>query len=253
MCAEVGMSRVLLDRELQRIQDNVLSLGSMVEESLGKSVTILRRRDCAAAERLINEDRLSDAKKASIARDVLKVIVTQQPVAGDMRVLAAILEISTELERIGNYAKGIARISLLMGAERLLSPLPDLNAMAQRTQSMLHGALEALIWKDIGLAQAVPLQDKAVDALYERVRQELLASIACSPTREIIEQANHLLSAAHNLERAADRVTNICERVVYALTGEMVEMDASAPALEWEERDDRSPPWDTPVDEEELA
>jgi phosphate transport system protein len=217
--------RRVLDRELQRIQDEVLVLGSMVEEALVKSVAILKRRDMEGARRLIAADCHINQRRFAIEANVLALIATQQPVASDMRILAAVLEIVTELERIGDYAKGIAKINLLMGEERLLKPLVDLPQMAEKAQDMLHRALEAFIWRDVELARAISAEDDAVDLLYNRIDRDLLGFIISDPSPSTIDRANFLLWAAHNLERAADRVTNICERVVFAVTGEMVEMN----------------------------
>jgi phosphate transport system protein len=219
------MGRRVFDQELQRIQDRVLVLGSMVEEALVESIEILKRRDMEGARRLIAQDRQINEKRFAIEADVLKLIATQQPVAGDMRILAAMLEIVTELERIGDYAKGIAKINLLLGEEPLLKPLIDLPQMARKVRFMLHQALVAFVWRDVELAQAIPAEDQEVDRLYNQIDRELLERIVANPTPSTIDHANLLLWAAHNLERAADRVVNLCERVVFTVTGEMVEMN----------------------------
>jgi len=182
------------------------------------------------AQRLIAEDRLINEKRFAIEADVLALIATQQPVARDMRTLAAVLEITTELERMGDYAKGIAKINLLIGEQPLLKPLIDLPRMAQRARDMLHQALEAFIRSDVALARQIPSEDDFVDQLYNQINRELLTYVMADPST--IDQANYLLWAAHNLERAADRVINLCERVVFTVTGEMVELaseDSAAP------------------------
>lgn len=222
--------RSVFDQELQRLQDDVLVLGSMVEEALIKSVEILKRRDIIGARRLIQDDRDVNAKRFEIEADVLALIATQQPVASDMRTLAAVLEITTELERIGDYAKGIAKINLLLGEEPLLKPLVDLPLMAEKARDMLHRALEAFVRRDVELARAIPADDDEVDGLYNQINRELLTFIMADPST--IDRANYLLWAAHNLERAADRVINLCERVVFTVTGEMVEMDVKEGELE---------------------
>jgi phosphate transport system protein len=156
-------------------------------------------------------------------QDVLTLIATQQPMAGDMRLLAAILEIVTELERIGDYAKGNARINLLIGEQPLVKPLIDLPVMAEKARDMLHQALEAFVQRDVELARAIARRDDEIDKLYNQVYRELLSYIMEDP--HVIEQANYLLWVAHNLERTADRVINICERVVFTVTGELAELD----------------------------
>jgi phosphate transport system protein len=196
----------------------------MVEEALVSSVASLKRRDLEESQRIILADRQINEKRFAIEGDVLALIATQQPVAGDMRFLAAALEIVTELERIGDYAKGIAKINLLIGDEPLLKPLVDLLLMAEKVREMLHHALEVYIWRDVDLARTIPAQDDAVDNLYLEIDRELLGFILADPCSRTIDRANYLLWAAHNLERAGDRAVNICERVVFTETGEMVEM-----------------------------
>lgn len=211
------------DRELQRLKDEVLALGSMVEDALLRSVRVLKQRDAEEARRTIDADNKVNRKRFAIEKDVLILIATQQPLARDLRLLAAVLEIITELERIGDYAKGIAKISLMIGEEPLLKPLVDIPRMAEKARDMLHRSLGAFVELDVDLAQQIPQEDDEVDNLYNQVRRELLTYVLSDPRNS--EQANLLLWAAHNLERAADRVTNICERVVFTVTGEMMEMD----------------------------
>lgn len=222
--------RETFEQELQRIQDEVLVLGSMVERAITESVESLKRRDRETARRLIIEDRTLNEKRFAIEDDILVLIATQQPMAGDLRTLAAALEITTELERIGDYAKGIAKINLMMGEKPLLKPLVDIPRMADKARGMLHRALEAFVRRDVGLARAIPEEDDEVDALYNQVYRELLTFIMADP--RTMDQATYLLWVAHNLERAADRVINICERVVFTVTGELIEMDVKESGLE---------------------
>lgn len=217
------MVRQTFEQSLQRLQDEVLILGSMVEQAILDAIEILRRRDSEGARRLIAGDQIINEKRFEIEAKVLTLIATQQPMARDLRILAAILEIATELERMGDYAKGIAKISLMIGNEPLIKPLIDIPRMARKATSMLHRALEAFIREDAKLAQAIPAEDDEVDALYNQVYRELLACIMANP--RTLDQATYLLWVAHNLERAADRVTNICERIVFIVTGELREMD----------------------------
>ncbi|MCS7286130.1 MAG: phosphate signaling complex protein PhoU [Anaerolineae bacterium] len=217
------MVRQTFEQSLQRLQDEVLILGSMVEQAILDAVEILRRRDTEGARRLIAGDQIINEKRFEIEAKVLTLIATQQPMARDLRILAAILEIATELERMGDYAKGIAKISLMIGNEPLIKPLIDIPRMAQKATNMLHRALDAFIREDAKLARAIPAEDDEVDALYNQVYRELLACIMANP--RTLDQATYLLWVAHNLERAADRVTNICERIVFIVTGELIEMD----------------------------
>jgi len=215
--------RETLDKELRHLQDETLALASMVENAITESVEVLKRRDMEGSRRLIAQDRLINEKRFSIEDEALVLIATQQPIATDLRVIAAVLDIAHELERIGDYAKGIAKINLLIGAEPLVKPLIDIPLMAAKARDMLHRALEAFAERDGDLARAVPDEDDEVDSLYNQVYRELVTCILEDPSA--IERANHLLWVAHNLERSADRVTNICERVVFTVTGEMVELD----------------------------
>ena len=218
------MTRETFDRELQRLQDEVLVLGGLVEKAIIQSVEVLKRRDLEGARRLIAQDRrVINEKRFAIESEALTLIATQQPMAGDLRVIAAVLEIAHELERMGDYAKGIAKINLMMGDEPLLKPLVDIPLMAEKARSMLHQALEAFVRRDVELARAIPKQDDEVDALYNQVYRDLLALMMQNPRD--IDRATYLLWVAHNLERTADRVANICERVIFMVTGEMVEMD----------------------------
>jgi phosphate transport system protein len=195
----------------------------MVEDAIVESVAVLQQRDMEGSRRVIAQDRRINEKRFAIEEESLVLIATQQPMAGDLRIIAAVLDITSELERIGDYAKGIARINLMIGDEPLIKPLIDVPRMAEKAREMLHDALDAFVRQDVALARAIPAQDDVVDGLYNQVSSELLVLVMANPRR--IAQANYLLWVAHNLERAADRVTNICERVLFAVTGEMVELD----------------------------
>jgi phosphate transport system protein len=220
---EVGMVRATFDQELDRLQDEVLALGRMVQDALVQSVESLRVRDFDDSNRLIAGDQRINQKRFEIESAALTLIATQQPMARDMRLLAAVLEIITELERIGDYAKGIARINLMIGERPLVKPIIDLPIMAEKAREMLSLALKAFMDRDVELARAIPAMDDEVDALYQEINRELMSFIMQDTS--LIEQANLLLWAAHNLERTADRVINLCERVVFTVTGEMIELD----------------------------
>jgi phosphate transport system protein len=224
------MPRESFERELQRLEDDILALGSMVENALVESVEVLKRRDSDGSRYLIAQDRRINGRRFAIEADALALIATQQPMAGDLRVIAAVLDVAGELERIGDYAKGIARINLLIGEGPLLKPLVDIPRMAEKARDMLHRALDAFVRKDVALARAIPAEDNEVDKLYNQVYRELLTYVMAD--QSVIEQSNYLLWAAHNLERAADRVTNIRERVLFTATGELIEMDVENSGLE---------------------
>lgn len=217
------MPRETFERELQELEDELLALGSKVEDAITDSVAGLKERDLEAAERLVEEDRELNEKRYALEAKALTLIATQQPMAGDLRTIAAILSLASELERIGDYAKGIANINLMMGDEPLLKPLIDVPRMAEKTRHMLGRALQAFAERDVDLARSIPLEDDEVDGLYNQVYRELLTYIISDP--RTIDQATNLLWVAHNLERAADRVINICERVIFTVTGKLVEIE----------------------------
>jgi phosphate transport system protein len=217
------MPREAFDRELQHLQNELLALGIMVGKAIVGSVEILKQRDLEAARQLIAGDRDLNKRRFSIEFDTLVLIATQQPMAGDLRTLAAVLEIASELERMGDYAKGIAKISIKMGSEPFIKPLIDIPRMAEKARDMLDRALKAFVERNVNLARAIALEDNEIDSLYERVFRELMTYVIADP--KLIERASYLMWVAHNLERTADRVLNICERVVFTVTGEMVEMD----------------------------
>ena len=214
-----------LDRQLRILMDEVLVLGGMVEKSIARAIDCLRRRDLEAAEQVIREDDYIDAKRFELEERCIDLIATQQPMAGDLRVLVTILHITVELERMGDYAEGIARINILMGDEPLLKPLIDIPKMADKATSMLHRSLDSLVNRDTVTALQVCNDDDEVDALYDQVYRELLDFMIQDP--EVVQRATYLLWVAHDLERIADRATNIAERVVYLVTGKMEEINVS--------------------------
>jgi phosphate transport system protein len=219
------MIRKTFEHEIQQVKDDVLLLGSMVEHAIIASVEVLKKRDIKGAEKIIEEDREINRKRFDIEKQLMILIATQQPMAHDLRLLASTMEIISELERMGDYAKGIANINLRMGEEPLLKPLIDIPRMAKIGVDMLHRSLTAFVNEDIEAATTIPLEDDEVDALYNQVYRELMLIIIQDP--KSIERANWLLWTAHNLERVADRVTNICERTVFIATGEMSEIKSS--------------------------
>jgi phosphate transport system protein len=219
------MTRERLDHQIRKLKDDVLLLGSMVEKATLDAVDALKRRDADEARRIYLGDVEINEKRFEIEQDCLITIATQQPMAHDLRILAAVLEIITELERMGDYAKGIARICLMTANAPLLRPLTDIPKMAELAVDMLHRALEAFNSENPSLARTLPKEDDAVDDLYNTVQRALLDIMIKDPST--VDRANHLLWAAHNLERLADRVINICERTIFVATGEMDELDVS--------------------------
>ncbi|HKI53931.1 MAG TPA: phosphate signaling complex protein PhoU [Anaerolineales bacterium] len=227
------MLRKTFESEIQQVKDDVLVLGSMVEEAILNTVEALKKRDIKASEEILEADKLINEKRFDIENKLMILIATQQPMAHDLRLLASSMEIISELERMGDYAKGIANINIRMGDEPLLKPLIDIPRMAQKGVDMLHKALTAFINEDVETAKELPVEDDEVDALYNQIYRELMTFVIQDP--KTIERANWLLWVAHNLERVADRVTNICERTIFIATGEMTEIKSTDDEF-WEQQ-----------------
>jgi phosphate transport system protein len=219
------MLRKTFENEIQQVKDDVLVLGSMVEKAIIDSVETLKKRDINASQKLFEGDKQINNKRFEIENKLMVLIATQQPMAHDLRLLASCMEIISELERMGDYAKGIANINMRMGDAPLLKPLIDVPRMAQKGADMLHRALTAFVNEDVATAKTIPVEDDEVDALYNQVYRELMTFVIQDPTT--MERANWLLWVAHNLERFADRVSNICERTVFIVTGEMAEIKST--------------------------
>ncbi len=216
--------RQSFDRELQRLQDEVLRMGSEVEEHLVKVTDAFIARDAITAQRMIDADQSINERRVQVGLDALTLIAIQSPMARDMRLIAAILEIVGELERIHDYVKGIGRISLNLGAEPIPPALArDLPEMSEIAREMLYQALKAFANRDETLARRVPAMDDRVDLLFNQLYGEIVALVTADTTQ--IRRANQLEWALHNLERSADRTINICEWVVYMATGVYLEMN----------------------------
>lgn len=212
------MDRKTFENEIQQLKDEILVLGSMVERSIMDSVQALKKRDMEASKRVIEQHGQINAKYSALENQVMALIVRQQPMGRDLRLLASMLKVVSELDQMGNYGKGIGVINIRMGDQPLLTPLVDIPRMTQIATSMLHRALMAFINEDIDAARVIPSEDDQVDELYEQIYRELMTFIMEDPRN--VERANWLLWASHNLERFADRVSNICEQTVFIVLGE---------------------------------
>jgi phosphate transport system protein len=210
------MGRMHFDRHLHELQDHVLAMGSMVEIALFRSVEALKNRDITLANQVIKDDLMIDAKRYEIEEEAIDLIVTQQPMASDLRIIVAVLNIIVDLERIG---------AIMIGDEPPLKPLIDLPRMADLTGSMLRRTLQAFINHDTDTANNICAEDDAIDNLYDQVFHELLLFMMEDP--KTVTRATRLIWVAHNLERSADRVTNIAERIIYVVTGNRGDMNIS--------------------------
>ena len=219
------MLRGDLDRQLNQLQQEVVSLAEIVDKATGRAVEALKRRDLAESQQIVREDDYIDQKRYEIEERCIDLIATQQPMARDLRTIIALLHITVELERMGDYAEGIAKISLMMGEDPPLKPLIDIPRMAEKATQMLRDSTDALVSRDVVKANQVLQDDDEVDALYDQVYRELLLFMIQDP--HTIQKATYLLWTAHDLERIADRATNIGERVIFLVTGKMVEAGTS--------------------------
>ena len=217
--------RTAFHKKLREIQDDVLVMGSMVEKAITSSVKALRERNLDLARQIIADDLKVNQKRFEIEEKCIQLIATQQPMACDLRTIISALNIISEVERIGDHAEGIAKIVVMIGDEPPLKPLVDIPRMTEKTADMLHRSLGTFVKRDADAARKIAAEDDYVDNLYDQVFRELLTFMAEDPGT--ITRATRLIWVAHNLERSADRVTNICERVVYMVTGKMEEITAS--------------------------
>jgi phosphate transport system protein len=200
-------------------------MGSMVEKAILRSVQALRERDLALAKQVIDDDMAINKKRFDTEDKCLQLIATQQPMAGDLRVIMGVANVITDLERIGDHAEGIAKIVIMIGDEPPLKPLVTIPRMAEKTVDMLHRSLEAFCNHDVDAARQIALEDDEVDHLYNDLYRVLISFMVEDP--KTITRATRFIWVAHNLERSADRVTNICERTVFTATGKMEEIGAS--------------------------
>ena len=216
---------VNLQSRLREIQDEVVAMGSMVNKAIDRSIQALKKRDLTLAHQIIADDENINRRRFSIENKCIELIATQQLGGGDLRTIVAVLNIIIELERIGDYAEGIASVTIMIGDEPPLKPLIDIPRMAEITIEMITKSLQSFVARDVELAKQVVSMDSIMDALNDQVFRELITFMMIDP--KTINRATRLIWVAHNLERAADRATNICERVVFTVTGKMEELGAS--------------------------
>lgn len=212
------MQRKTFSQEVQEVKNEILLLSSMVEQAVMDSVTALKDNNLEGARQVLAGDLLINRKRFEIEYSVMVLIATQQPIAHDLRLLASSLDICTELERMGDYAKGIANINIRSEGLSLPYIAKDIYSMAEKAVDMLHRSMTTFADEDVTAAEDIMQEDDIIDECYSRLYQEAVQNVLDDPRN--IERANYVIWAAHNLERLGDRVTNICERVVYIATGE---------------------------------
>jgi phosphate transport system protein len=219
------VTRTDFERQLSEVQEDMLVMAGMVETAIERGIEALKTRNVELARQIIADDLNINRKRYDAEDKCLELIATQQPLASDLRTIVSVLHITVDLERMGDHAEGIAKIALMLSDEPPLKPYIDIPRMAEISTGMLMDSLEAFKHRDASLARAISDRDDEVDALYEQVYRELLTFMIADP--KSIQRATWLLWVAHNLERIADRVTNICERVVYLVEGRIREMNVS--------------------------
>jgi phosphate transport system protein len=217
------VSREHYDQQLRGLQDDLLRLSSLVESAVARSIAALQSQDVEAARQVIAEDDIIDRRQYALEDKALLLIARQAPMAADLRMISAVISIASELERIGDYAEGIAKITIRGASEPLLKPLIDVPRMAEKAQHMLRIAVDAFVNRDVEAARGLGDADTEVDELTTQVQNELLSFMLRDPTN--IERALHLMFVAHNLERVADRTTNIAERLIFLVTGELIDLN----------------------------
>lgn len=215
------MTRIMMTHQMQDLLDDVLRLSSMVDKAIARAIEALQEQNEVLARRVIAGDEQINAARWEIEEKANLIFATQAPMAGDLRQVFAIVHISTELERMADYAKVVARMAMETVEEPLLKPLVDMPEMAEISREMLAAAMSAFVDHDAERAREIAAQDREIDRLYARIYRELLTFMISDP--ETVPKATDLLWVAHNLERIGDRVTNICERIVYAVTGQFEE------------------------------
>jgi len=219
------MARELFSQKIQQIKDEILLLGSMVEQATLDSVTAFKHRDLEAAKSIIEDDQTINDKRFAIENAIMILFATQQPLAHDLRLLSAMLLISNELERMGDYAKGVAHNAIRLGISDIPIPIRDIEKMAELGVNMLHRSLSAFVNENMELAAKIPDEDDLVDDLFNKSYRSIVNVMVANPS--MIDDASFLLWVVHNLERFADRTVNICERTLFIVSGEMMEMDIS--------------------------
>ena len=216
------MARTVFTQSMQEMQTEMLSLGSMVDKAVGRSVESLRTQNVELARSVILYDEQINIRRWKIEEESTLLIATQAPLARDLRYIFAIMHIATELERMADYAQGIAKLTIQTADVPHLKPLTDLPRMADIGRELLAEALDSFVEQDAARARRVAARDDEVDQLYDQVYRELLTFMISDPTT--VPRATRLLWIAHNLERIADRVTNICERTIFSVTGQIEEL-----------------------------
>ena len=216
------MSHVLFSPETQEIKNEVLLLSSMVEEAVMDSAWALKENNMERSQRVLLKDMQINRRRFEIEISAMVVMATQQPTGRELRALAASLDICSELERMGDYAKEIANINIRSEGLSLPGIVREIYFMAEKAVDMLHRAMTAFADEDMQMAIAIIREDDLIDECYTKLYYEAVQTVLGDPRN--IERTNYVIWIAHNLERLGDRTTNVCERVIYIVTGEHYEI-----------------------------
>ncbi|MGB9678662.1 MAG: phosphate signaling complex protein PhoU [Thermoanaerobacteraceae bacterium] len=217
------MIRSHFEKELEDLHYDVLKMGSLVEEAIANAITSLVNHDVELAQKVISDDDRIDKMEVEIDNKCAKIMVTQQPIAKDLRVVLTGLKIVTDLERMADHAVDIAKTTVRIANQKYIKPLIDIPRMAEIVREMVKMSLDSYVREDIELAKSIGEKDDIVDALYKQVFRELLTYMMEDPKN--IDQATQFLFVARYLERIADHTTNICEWVIFLDTGEHIDLN----------------------------
>lgn len=217
------MVRQSFDEKLNSLHHDLIRMGSIVEKQIDDCITALARQDDDLANEVIKNDDVIDRMEIDIEEKCVKLIASQQPLAMDLRKIFTTIKIVTDLERIADHAVDIAKVTLRLKDEKYIKPLIDIPRMAEIVQGMIKDSLDAYVKLDTGEAELICKRDDIIDGIYKQVFRELLVFMMEDP--KTITQATQFLFVCKFLERIADHVTNICEWIVYLVTGEYKDLN----------------------------
>jgi phosphate transport system protein len=215
--------RATYDREYDMICQDLVLMGQKVENAIEQAMTALVETDIPLAKEVMSNDEQINQLQYKIEEACLVLIATQQPTASDLRSVIAVMHIVIELERIGDHAAGIAKAVVKMAEEPMLKTLKKVIKMADLSEKMLQDCLQAFVKRDIEWARKIAAQDSEMDGMYRSVFEKLVEIMA--ENKKLIARATYLMWCGHNLERIADRVTNIAEQVIFMSTGDKGELN----------------------------
>lgn len=217
------MNRTHFEKELEDLHYDILKMGGLVEEAIGNSILSLTNHDTELAQNVIDKDDIIDEKEVEIDNRCSRIIVTQQPLAKDLRIVLTGLKIDTDLERMADHAVDIAKTTLRIADQTYIKPLIDIPRMSDVVREMVKLSLDSYVNQDVELAKTIKQKDDIVDGLYKQIFRELMTYMIEDPKN--INQAAQFMFVARYLERIADHATNICEWVIYLDNGQHIDLN----------------------------